>query len=130
MNLEPNQCEQDLQSNHVDESAGASFPSVRFTLLDGYGNSWLIPAEVVETKHKKHQFLAHKSLDLQSDNWVVSHQATSAAVCGENTKERAIELAVNMLNGMTKKRLEENITKIRAKRKEIEDRAMPEINKS
>jgi hypothetical protein len=130
MSTEFSHCEQDLRSGHAVDCKSVVASYVRFTLFDEIGQSWLIPAQIVETKHKKHQFLVHKSLDLQSDSWMVSHQATSGLVCGENSKERAIELAFNILNGMTLKKFEEHLLKIRAVRKEIEDRAMHAIDKN
>ena len=130
MSVECSYCEQDLRSGHTTDCQRVGIQAVRFTLFDHYGQSWLIPAEVVETKHKKHQFLVHKSLNLKTDSWVVSHQATSGAVCSGNIKARTIELAVNILNGMTKTKFEEHLVKIRATRKEIEDRATHAIDEN
>lgn len=130
MSIECRHCEQDLRSGHAVDCKRVVLPSVIFKLFDGYGQSWLIPAEVVETKHKKHQFLVHKSLDLDSNDWIVSHQSSSGAVCGENTKERAIESAVNILNGMTQKKFKEHLVIIRAKRKEIEDQVKNSFDKA
>jgi len=107
------------QTQQVPATEGST-EATCFHLLDAYGRSWTIPAEVVPTKMKKHNFVVHKSLDLSDNAWVVSHYETGAAVCGGDTKEAAIANAIKKINGTTMKKFDDVVAKVRTTRREME----------
>lgn len=72
--------------------------AVKLKLVDSQGTLWVIPGEVLMTKFsKRHRFILHKSISLENDEWVVTHERTSASVGSGRTKQLAIDAAVAAL---------------------------------
>lgn len=86
----------------------------QLTLIDPQGQTWVVPAELVDIPIKGHQFVVHKSLALSDDIWVVTHVATGASAAMAGTKLNAIHAARERLKGMSAKRFKEIIEKTQA----------------
>lgn len=90
-----------------------------FQLLDVSGRIWTVPAELVETKLTSHVFVVHKSLDLNDNLWIVSHEETGGKVGDGDTKEAAIADAVKRINAMSVKKFEVSLRALKAERKAL-----------
>lgn len=84
-----------------------------FTLIDKYGRSWSIPAEVVDTNLTQHQFYLHKSIDLDSELWVVTHETTGGVVCCEKTKISAKIKSINILRNFNNEQFDLHLSSLK-----------------
>lgn len=79
--------------------------SIEITDADNY--RWVVPGEIVPSKHKRHVFAVHKSLAFEAEAWTVTHLATSAALTTGATKELALERAAKLLAESTLQEMHE-----------------------
>ncbi|WP_426107826.1 hypothetical protein [Massilia sp. TSP1-1-2] len=84
---------------------------IRLTVFDQDGKPYIIPAEVVESKFKRHQFAVHKSISLGDNLWTVSHVASGLAAATGGIKETAVAALTGRLKNMKQVELEAIIEK-------------------
>jgi hypothetical protein len=80
---------------------------IKLRVFDQDGDTYEIPAEVVESPFKGHQFAVHKSISLGDNHWVISHVASGMSVLTAGLKETAVHALSGRLKGMTAARLAE-----------------------
>jgi hypothetical protein len=92
---------------------------IRLTVYDQDGEPFLIPAEMVESKFKRHEFAVHKSICLGDNLWTVSHVSSGLSAATGGIKETAVAALHARLKNMKLVELDAIIEKGNALRQKL-----------
>lgn len=93
--------------------------TIKLRVADSGGNLWVVPAEMVPTKFRLHQFAVHKSITLDDDRWAVTHIDSSFVVAYGANKQESIDAAKAALSKVKAERFQSMIDDAMAKKPKI-----------
>lgn len=92
---------------------------IRLTVFDQDGEPFVIPAEMVASKFKRHEFAVHKSICLGDNLWTVSHVASGLSAATGGIKETAVAALQALLKDIKLAELDAIIEKGNALRQKL-----------